>query len=458
MDYSALPVFYETDIAVCGGGTAGAFAAKAAADMGEKTLIVEQFGSLGGTSTNGLVHPVMSTYVDGNPQCSYISKIVYDKLLEMNAAEQRTDLYFDPLALKCVLEEMCVESGVNILYYTFIVDVITEDGKIKALVVANKQGLGLIKAKMFIDTTGDADVCVRAGAEFSKGNPKDGKNQPTSLRYIVSGVDFERFGEFILEVNQKTGKTQGGVYRKGDVLYVACCDDEGWSFGNIFDKALEEGDITSEDRVYWQGFQIPGRKGSIAFNNPEFFEFTDGTNPEHLTKIQIEGKKRIFGQLKFYKKYFRGFEDACISEIAPMVGVRESRNAVCEYLLKAEDLLTRRKFDDMICQSNYPVDIHGGEGTDEPEFYENNDGKPWYEIPFRSLVVKGIGNLLVAGRCLGAEFIAQSSLRVQQSARATGEAAGIGAAMALKEGKSPCDISGKDVRNIMTEKGADFLV
>lgn len=458
MDFSKLPVFYETDIAVCGGGTAGAFAAKAAADMGKKVLIVEQFGSLGGTSTNGLVHPVMGTYIDGNPQCSYISRIVYDKLLKMNAAEQRTDLYFDPLALKCVLEEMCDESGVNILYYTFIADVITENGKIKALVVANKQGLGLIKAEMFIDATGDADACVRAGAEYSKGNPENGKNQPTSLRYIVSGIDFEKFGEFILENNEKTGKTLGSVYRKGDVLYVACCEEDSWAFGEIFDKALAAGDITPEDRVYWQGFQIPGRIGSIAFNNPEFFEFTDGTNPEHLTKIQIEGKKRIFGQLKFYKKYFKGFEDAYISEIAPMVGVRESRNVVCEYMLKAEDLLGRRKFDDMICQSNYPVDVHGGEGTDEPEFYKNDDGKPWYEIPFRSLVVKGFSNLLVAGRCLGAEFIAQSSLRVQQSARASGEAAGIGAALALENRKTPKEILGEDIRNEMIKKGAKFLI
>ena len=126
-------------------------------------------------------------------------------------------------------------------------------------------------------------------------------------------------------------------------------------------------------------------------------------------------------------------------------------------MLSAEDLLRRRKFDDMICQSNYPVDVHGGEGTDEPEFYNNDDGKPWYEIPFRSLAVKGFCNLLVAGRCLGAEFIAQSSLRVQQSARASGEAAGIGAALALENRKSPKDISGKDVRNEMTRKGAEFV-
>ena len=112
----------------------------------------------------------------------------------------------------------------------------------------------------------------------------------------------------------------------------------------------------------------------------------------------------------------------------------------------------------MICQSNYPVDVHGGEGTDEPEFYKNDDGKPWYEIPFRSLVVKGFSNLLVSGRCLGAEFIAQSSLRVQQSARASGEAAGIGAALALENKKTPKEIFGEDIRNEMIKKGAEFLI
>ena len=142
-----------------------------------------------------------------------------------------------------------------------------------------------------------------------------------------------------------------------------------------------------------------------------------------------------------------------------MVGIRESRNITTEYVLSAEDLLSRKKFPDMFCQSNYPVDIHGKQLNFNKEKYKDvDDGKPWYEIPFRSLVVKGFDNLLVTGRCLGAEFLAQSSLRVQQSARSSGEAAGIAAVMAIKGNLPLREIDGSAVREIMISKGADYAV
>ncbi len=455
MDYSTLSIFAEADVVVCGGGTAGAFAAKAAADLGQSVLIVEQFGSLGGTATNGLVMPVMHTHIPENPQCSYISNIVRDRLLELDAGDEK-GVYFDPLMLKAVLEELCCNSGVKMLFHTFIADAVTVDGKLEALVVANKKGLGLVKGKIFIDATGDADVAVFAGAEYTQGNPENGKNQPISLRYIISNVDFKEFGQFIWDTNRDTGKYLGANY-EDDSIYVACCNGDEWAFSEIFAKAVENGDLTPEDRAYWQGFSIPGRPNCLAFNNPEFFVETDGTNPDHLTKTQIEGKQRIIRQLKFCKKYLKGFENAYISDVATMVGVRESRNVVCEYMLTGEDLLCRRKFDDMFCQSNYPVDVHGGVLEIDPNLKPIDDGKMWYEIPYLTLVVKGFDNFLVAGRCIGAEFLAQSSLRVQQSVRASGEAAGIGAALALKKGILPKEVSGKEVRSIMIENGANFV-
>ncbi|MBO5786455.1 MAG: FAD-dependent oxidoreductase [Clostridia bacterium] len=457
MDYSKLPVFAEAEIVVCGGGTAGAFAAKAAADMGKDVLIVEQFGSLGGTATNGLVLPIMHTHIPENPQCSYISAIVRDKLRELGA-EYNNGANFDPLVLKSVLETMCDESGVRILLHTFIAETIVNDGKLEAIVVANKNGLGLIKGKIFIDGTGDGDVCVRAGAGYTKGNPETGKNQPISLRYLVANVDIHAFGNFILETIEKTGKNSGASYDGKDNLYVAVCAGSHWTFADIFDEAIANGDLIDDDKNYWQGFMVAGRDNAIAFNNPEFFDDVDGTDPEHLTKTQIQGKQRIIRQLKFYKKYFKGFENAYLAEIASMVGIRESRNIETEYVLSASDLLRRVKFDDMFCQSNYPVDIHGKTLHFEGNLAPVDDGKPWYEIPYRSLVVKGIDNLYITGRCLGAEFLAQSSLRVQHSCRASGEAAGIGAALALDRNVLPRDINGAEVRNIMIEKGAQFVL
>jgi hypothetical protein len=456
MDYTKLPVFAEADVVVCGGGTAGAFAAKAAADMGKDVLIVEQFGSLGGTATNGLVLPIMHTHIPQNPQCSYISNIVRDKMVELGAASAN-GANFDPLVLKAVLEGMCDEAGVKMLLHTFIAETVVNDGKLEALVVANKNGLGLIKGKMFIDSTGDGDVCVRAGAGFTKGNPETGKNQPISLRYIVANVDVDALGQFVKELIEKTGKNSGVSYDNGSV-YVACCAGDKWTFSELFDEAIKNGDLTEEDKAYWQGFMVTGRKNTVAFNNPEFFDEVDGTDPIHLTKTQVAGKQRILRQLKFYKKYLKGFENAYISDIAAMVGIRESRNIEAEYVLSASDLLRRVKFDDMFCQSNYPVDIHGKVLKCEANLAPVDDGKPWYEIPYRSLVVKGFDNLFITGRCLGAEFLAQSSLRVQHSVRASGEAAGIASAIALDRDILPREVDGAEVRGIMIEKGAQFVL
>lgn len=456
MDYSELPIFDKASVVVVGGGTAGAFAAKAAADMGKDVLVVEQLGSLGGTATNGLVTPIMGTHIPGNPQCSYISNVVRERMLAIGACNE-SGAIFDPLALKYVLESVCVEAGVRILYHTFLADTIVKDGKLDAIVVANKKGLGLIKADMFIDATGDGDVCVRAGAGYSKGNPdNDGKNQPVSLRYIVSNIDFEKFGAFLLKQRELTGRNVACDYHPG-YIYAACCASGDWTLNEVFLEAIEKGDLTVQDKAYWQVFTIPGRVGCLAFNNPEFFENTDATDPNDMSKIHTIGNAAIFRQLAFYKKYFPGFENAYVSDIAAIVGVRESRNIVTEYVLSAKDLICRAKFKDMFCQSNYPVDIHGKVLNFNKEQYKPvDDGKNWYEIPYRSLVVKGIDNLFISGRCLGAEFLAQSSLRVQHSCRSSGEAAGIGAALALDKNVPAREINGEDVRNIMISKGAAF--
>ena len=454
IDYGALPVFDEADIVVCGGGTAGAYAARAAADMGADVLIVEQSGALGGSQTNGLVTPVMYTHIKGNPQCSYVSRIVRDKLSAHGGCRD-DGMNFDPLLMEMILEDLCEESGVRFLYHTFISDALVSDGKITALVVANKSGLGLIRGRVFVDCTGDADVCVFAGAETMKGDPEhSGRNQAVSLRYVVSGVDFDAFGEQIKEEVERTGTDKVAKYYDGK-LYLAVAREGNWTFSELFDRAISAGDLIENDKFYWQGFYISGRPGSIAFNNPEFFYCTDGTDPRDLTRIQLDGKRAILRQIGFYRKYFRGFENAYVSDVASVVGVRESRNAVTEYVLTARDLVSKRKFPDMFCQSNYPLDVHGWK-LSLPEADQDENGDPWYEIPFGCLVVKGLDNLLVAGRCLGADFAAQSSLRVQQSARSSGEAAGIGAAIALAEKKPARLVDGAGVRGIMIKNGAIY--
>ena len=455
MDHQTLPLLDRADLVVCGGGTAGAFCALAAAEAGADVLLVEQFGSLGGSATNALVLPIMHNHMEENPQCSYLAKKLLDRLKKEGGCS-RDGLNFDPVLLAFILEEMCLSAGVRILYHTFLAGAVCKDGLLQSAVVANKAGLSRIEGKLFADCTGDGDLSVFAGAAFQKGNPETGKNQPVSLRYLVGGVDKEVFGNFILEESKRTGKTADGGYWDGNI-YAAVTNKEDQVFFDLFDKAIRAGDLTEDDRIYWQLFPVAGREDTLAFNNPEFFEDCDGTDPYQLSRIQCKGKQAILRQMRFYRRYFKGFEKAYLSSVAPMVGVRESRNIQTRYLLTAKDLLEKRKFADGVCQSNYPVDIHGRALCfDLKTIAPPADGKNWYEIPYRSLVVKGIDNLLVAGRCLGAEFLVQSSLRVQHTCRATGEAAGIAAALCLQQKILPGELDGKEVRARMEALGAHF--
>ncbi|OGO88512.1 MAG: hypothetical protein A2Y15_01775 [Clostridiales bacterium GWF2_36_10] len=457
MEKHSLPVYYKADVVVCGGGTAGVFAAIAAAEHGKKVIIIEQFGSVGGSATNALVTPIMKNSIVDNPQCSYISNKVRDRIFAYGGSD-KDGLKFDPLVLKIVLEELCVEAGVKLLYHTFIADVVKEGNKLKSVMIVNKAGMQLVEGDIFIDCTGDGDIGVFAGAEYTKGNPDTGKTQPISIRYIVGGIDLPEVGRFFASEIKRTGVCRAvGVDVNSEYgIYGAVTGTGKWTLSDLFEQAIANGDLIEDDKLYWQAFNLPNRYDTLAFNNPEFFDDVDGTNPDHLTRTQIEGRKRIFRQLNFYKKYMKGFENAYISEIAPMVGIRETRHIAAVYVLTANDLLSKKKFEDAICQSNYPVDIHGKVLDFNDYSKPIDDGRPYYEIPYRSLVVKGIDNLFVTGRCLGAEFLAQSSLRVQHSVRASGEAAGIAAAFALDKGILPREIDGRVVRAEMEKLGAVF--
>lgn len=440
----------HAQIVVCGGGTAGTVAAIAAAREGMDVLILESFGCLGGSATLSLVTPLMTTGIEGNPMNSSISDEINRRAAEYGFCATRGDNpgYFDPGMLKFLLEEMALEAGVKLRYYTTVLDVIREKNRVKALIVRDKSGLHAIEGDIFLDCTGDGDVAVLAGADYSKGNPKTGKNQPISLRYILGGIDRKAFHDTAPE----------DIDYDGWYSYGHCTTLHGTRrLEKIFTRALEAGDLTPEDLSYWQIFSLPGRDDSLAFNCPEFFERVDGTDPAHLTEAQILGKKAILRQLKFYRKYFQGFDNAYIAEVSPMVGIRESREIVTEQTLRFEDAAAYRKFDDAVAQTNYPIDIHGMGDEYTCETVEGAAGeKPYYEVPYGSLVVRGIDNLLVAGRCIGCDFWVQASIRIQPTCRATGEAAGIAAAIALQKKILPRDVDGKDVRARMVKNGAVF--
>ncbi len=451
-----IPIIDEVDVLVAGGGTAGEIAAIAAAKKGARVLLVEQFGALGGSATEALVSPLMSTEIKGNPMCSHISDEINRQMQNMGGfiVASNTEGCFDPHLLKYVLEQMATKSDVKLLYYTYICDVIKENEVVKGLIVENKSGRGVILSKCVIDCTGDGDVAQKAGVPFESGDPQTGINQRMSVRYVVSGIDMERFIQFITKLCEGKNKYH---YRLGYPEYhLAVVWGRNWPLEELFRHAMDAGDITYEDGQYWQSFGIPSKADSLSFNCPEIPNVSDGTNPSDLTYAQVYAKKAMFRQLNFYKKYFPGFENSYISDMANQVGVRETRRIKGMYTLTDEDVLGQRKHEGFIACSNYPVDIHSKKLINEELDLASKDGIPYYDIPYLCLVPQKVDGLLVAGRCISASFLAQSSLRIQPTVRALGEAAGIAAALSVQKNISPSEISGEEIRSEMIKNGAVF--
>lgn len=451
-----LNVIGNVDVIVAGGGTAGCIAAIAAARSGVSVMVLEQFGALGGTATEALVTPLMSTNIEGNPMCSAISDEINSRMKELGcfALAKNNCGYFDPLMLKIVLEEMAVDAGVKILYYTYSCDVIMEDDRITGIIVENKAGRSAVFAKRIIDCTGDGDIAYKAGVTFEKGDPDTGKNQHISVRYMMSGIDTVKFTQFMEEVCK--GKDKFHYRLHYPFYHVAVVWGRNWPLEALFKQAYEAGDISYNDGHYWQLFGVPGKKDTFAFNCPECIDENDGTDPYDLTSAQIYAKKTILRHRQFYKKYLPGFENSYISDIANQVGIRETRRIKGIYTLTEDDMIQYKKFEDSIVASNYPVDVHGKKLLNEHMDTADKDVVKYYDIPYRCLVPEKARGLLVAGRCISATFMVQSSLRIQPTVRAMGEAAGIAAAMSIQKGVELDRIKGQDVRMEMIRRGAEF--
>ncbi|MBN1903213.1 FAD-dependent oxidoreductase [Candidatus Sumerlaeota bacterium] len=447
----SLPVIWDGEILVVGGGTAGAPAAIAAARSGKKTLLVEQLAFLGGTASAALVTPLMHTGIPGNPSPGSLNTEINRRMREIGSGATDSgggDGWFDPLILPLVLEDMAIEAGVKILYSTLFSDVISENGAVKGIIIENKGGRQAILANRIIDATGDADVAFRAGCPFESGRPDNHINQPTSLRFEVSGIETGRFEDFLKSLGQKTERTF-------PFFHTAMVWNRNWRLEPVFRQAVLAGDLLESDGNYFQAFGIPGKPSSLAFNCPELEPQVDVTSPPYQSRSLASGRKSILRLFRFMKKYFPGFENSFLSQIAVMIGIRESRRIIGEYVLTGKDILTFRKFDDAISRSNYPVDIHGAQldsgDIQIPNFPES---ERYYEIPCRCLFPLKVENLIVAGRCISADFVAQSSTRIQPTCRGLGEAAGIAAAMSLDEGIPPRKVDGKTVRSRMKIAGA----
>jgi len=400
-----IPVMHDTDVIVAGGGIAGTCAACAAAGMGMKTALIERFATLGG---DGVAGGVRGFCGETRGQGKTFDEIIHD--LEQFGAigpyrpARQSGLggrHYDHEILALVLQELALRHGITLFLHAMAVDVVKDQGKIKGLVVAGKSGLGLVAGKVVIDCTGDADVAAAAGCETMKGRPGDGLQLPMSLIFFAR---------------------RGTLLRRGPAIPA--------SYVTMPPIETKDGlPMTSISRV--------GSTGkSIKIKVPGF----DGTSSEQLTSAEIQGRRKMMQVLDYYRRVEK--KNWELDHCSPMIGIREGRRIHGEYTLTVDDVRAGRQFSDAVAVGCYQLDAH--DPTDDKRTYilpVNELKVPPYQIPARSLIPKGMHDLLVAGRNVSADQLALSSARVMTTCAMTGQAAGIVAAISIQKGCSVQDMA-----------------
>ena len=341
------------DVTIVGGGTAGCACAYIAGKLGLKVLLVEKNSFLGGSITSSLVIPAMKT--SDNAINTEFFDTLYSELEAVDGAITYCDGnkgWFNPELTKIILDKMMIDAHVDVLFESSIEKieeklssyiVTIDDNNILAL----KQGLlNPIETIYLVDATGDAKICEKLNCEFL-----EKKSQPINLRFIMSGVDVEKFSAWIMELDKDRDVTTSCVVNGKTYLSTAYTWDSGknWALKPIFKQAIEDNILTEADSNYFQLFSVAGTSDSIAFNAPRLL------NPQNP---YIEGRASILRLSKFCKKYLKGFENAYISSIANSLGVRVSNRVKGKYVYTQDDLKNGKKFEHPVVISNYPIDIH----------------------------------------------------------------------------------------------------
>lgn len=409
----------DTDVLVLGSGPAGFAAAYTAAKNGVKVILVEQCGDIGGISTSGL----MSHWTGdcGSP--------LYHEIL--NRSNEKNDFkvdnitLIDPEKLKTLYLEMLDEAGVKILLYTFAVDAICDGDKVLGATVVNKSGMTDIYAKITIDATGDGDVAAKAGAEFILGRENDNKMQPATLMFKVAGVDYSR-AAFIpsFETTYQTEKGELQVLAKQHIPYPA---------GHI---------LTYETTL----------PGVVTCNMTNAIDI-DGTNADDLTKATITCRKQMDDIVNYLREFVPGYENCFIISSASLIGIRETRHFKGKYVLTEQDILEAKVFDDYVVKdARFNFDVHNitGSGLDETGVQKHFTQEKGYTIPYRCLLPEKKENLLLCGRNISGTHIAHSNFRAMPICVGIGEAAGVAAALSVKQSIKLCDV---DVRDIQRKLG-----
>ncbi len=434
------PVVHETDVLVLGGSCTGVFAALRAARLGCRVTIVEKAGCFGGVATLSLVNVWHSPY-----DTTYEKRIIAGLTLETIDRLRRRDAVidrarsphwawaFNPAELQIELDELLTEARIKPFLHTQFVAPQVKDGELVAAIIENKSGRGAIRARVFIDATGDADLCQRLGL-------------PT---YIAGSIQPS----------------------------TTCAVFGGWASMKGFDlsRALREhgGEFGLPEGFAWDA-PVPPHEQSRMFAGTRVVN-ANCADAESLTRAEMEGRRQVRAVLDLIRKHHPG-QSVSLQALPSRIGIRESRHVRCGHQLTGEDVLFGKRFDDAIANGSYRVDVHHDDKPgitlrylDGTEEYcrpghpgkrgrwreETRENPTFYQIPFRSLVPIGAyGNVIVAGRMLDADTIAHAAVRVMVNMNQTGEAAGVAAYLALHRNTAIRTVQPAELRALLAAGGS----
>ena len=431
MDRFASPYPTSYDVIVAGGGPAGIAAAVSAARLGAKTALVERYGILGGMLTSGHVQPIL-----GHVQ----SRTMYDEVTELLQeghegtplikTRNGSEIGVDVEEAKHRLLKLCVEAGVYVYLQTPVIKVLMTGDRITGVAICTPTGIEELSAHAVVDATGDGFVGALAGAPFEVGRA-DGRCQPATLEFTVDQVD-----------ESYDFSCWGG----SDPVTLP----DGRQYSQVCLEAHANGELPENVSIVRVHYTLrPGERNINATQANGFNTLTaSGTaGAEYLLREQIPQV------VDFLRKYAPGFENCRVKSSASTLGVREGRRFVGDYMISDQDVEDGARFEDVVVHKAwFLIDIHNPVGGGQAE--KRAQPATPYDIPYRSLLPQGVEGLLLSGRNISGTHRAHASYRVMGVALATGQAAGVAAALSAHHRVSPRQMDYHLIQKALMASGA----
>lgn len=419
----------DVDVAVVGGGATGVAAARAASEEGARVVLLERYGFLGGSLTASLVGTLGGLYVKDGEDIDYlvggIARECAETLKSWGVAfgpvawEETAVLAHSPYAIKGLFDGWVEQArNLTLLLHTQLYGCVVKQRRVSHVSYANKAGAGKLSASVFIDASGDGDLAFHAGAPM-EGSPV----QFPSMNFYMGNVDVNQALTAGFSTLQRLIEE---ALNTGAYALPRC--------GGAFIPTMRPGQVV----VAMGRIGIDGRP-------------VDCADPEQLTHAEMEGRRQAQVLADFLKARMPGFSEAFIEDTPTQVGVRSTRRLLGKYVLTSDDVLSGARFDDAVCRCAWPIELHAEGKSTVLEFLRPG---ACYEIPYRCLLPQLVDNLIVAGRCLSASYRAQASARVAGTSMATGEAAGVAAAMASRKDGNASGLDVSELRNALRRRGA----